>query len=723
MSNGAKGSGSDTTVHRAVPVRTLILVVLSLELSLFGIIVIGSMGLWVQPAQQVLGLVCFLVVPGLLLLCVLRSEEHGVIKTALLALGLSIAILMAEGLVLNTILPILGIERPLTLVPISIGQVAIVLLLCLVLYTRPGHAPIRFSFARLSTREALISLTVIIALPAVAILAVTLFNDYGDNLVQMLLLLAVAVLILLSSARRWIPERAYPFLIFALSLALLLHTSLVTSYLWGWDVHKEYFFSRSVIDNGFWDMSFYSNVNAMLSITMVAPLLSIVSAIDLLTIFKLVFPLVFALVPVVMFFVFRTRWDARISLLAALLLISYFSFYLDMPWLGRQQIAELFLALMLLVSFDADFRSTTKVFLFTVFAAGLVVSHYGTTYVVLLCLVLSFILLNLSRVGRYILGARDGRGFLRYMWTQPSNIFLLRSGTVLLFFLLAWFWYFYASSSSAFDTIVHLGNQIITAIYDDTLGPGAVQGADYLLGATSTKLHDVGKIVQLMTQALIGLGLVMFVWKDRKRPTDHYFLSIAFFVVLVAALTVPYFSNALNTSRLYQICLLILSPFAILAAVVGSEWLFGLGRGRSRVDGHKVVALFIALFLVFSSGFIYELANDETTNMALDKNMDFPRYTDPEVMGALWLHSFADPDQYRYGDEFGVELLWGYGPTTASGLPYSYASLADGSYIVMGPYNLRHDAVFDGNEYFPVWPYTNPSNHIYSSLHSSIYLK
>ena len=137
---------------------------------------------------------------------------------------------------------------------------------------------------------------------------------------------------------------------------------------------------------------------------------------------------------------------------------------------------------------------------------------------------------------------------------------------VLLFFVFTIGWYLYVSGSSPFVTILGIGNQISSNIFTGFLDPNAAQGLAIIQQQTATPLHNVGKIIQLISQFFIFIGLLtLFFKKDKmKFNLEYSVFSFVCLLILVAAIAVPFFASALNTSRLYQITLIFLAPFCIL---------------------------------------------------------------------------------------------------------------------------------------------------------------
>jgi uncharacterized membrane protein len=49
-----------------------------------------------------------------------------------------------------------------------------------------------------------------------------------------------------------------------------------------------------------------------------------------------------------------------------------------------------------------------------------------------------------------------------------------------------------------------------------------------------------------------------------------------------------------------------------------------------------LITIFFSIFLLFSSGFIYEIVNDRPSSFALDRNVQTPNYYVTEVSAAKW---------------------------------------------------------------------------------------
>ena len=108
--------------------------------------------------------------------------------------------------------------------------------------------------------------------------------------------------------------------------------------------------------------------------------------------------MLFALVPLGIFIAVQKQTNDKIAFLSAFFVSLLFTFYSEMPSVARQEIAELFLVLLLVVTVD-KYRSREekkRVYtLYGIFAVSLVVSHYSLAFIYLIYLVIAWLLLFL----------------------------------------------------------------------------------------------------------------------------------------------------------------------------------------------------------------------------------------------------------------------------------------------------------------------------------------
>ena len=173
-------------------------------------------------------------------------------------------------------------------------------------------------------------------------------------MVTILLLIIICIFIVILGFPKLRFDNCYPLIIFVVSLSLLYHSSLISTYLWGWDIQIEYYLANLVIHNNYWASSIPNNANSMLSIVMFGPIFSIFTDMSLISVFKIVYPFIYSLVPVSLFVLFKHFFSRQISLFSVIYFIATFPFFTDMLNLSRQMVAELFFVLIFITIFNTN---------------------------------------------------------------------------------------------------------------------------------------------------------------------------------------------------------------------------------------------------------------------------------------------------------------------------------------------------------------------------------
>ena len=380
----------------------------------FGVVVL--LGVLLLPSTSWLGLRpllagALLVVPVVALVRRVRWLDPDRLRAFLVSAGLVLLAVLLLGLLLNTTLPSLGVERPLARPVVVVAvTIAVLALLCwrpsVPLLRRQELADGVRRGARLRLEPAVT--TAVVAVVATVTGAVRLNNDAGAEVSLFGRLLVLGALTLLfvraGSARRdaWV--------VYLSSLSLLLATSLRSWYVVGHDIQQEYAVYLLTQGPEHWAMSAYpSAYNACLSLNILPVTLVDLTGLSGVLVFKVVVPLLFALVPLIVYAVSRTFVGRRTGLVATVLFASFPTFSNDMTFLVRQEIAFLFLALAGLVALHHDLDRHVRRALVVAFGVGVVLSHYSTTYVMLLGLLVGLAGLLLEHATRRRRAVWQGR--------------------------------------------------------------------------------------------------------------------------------------------------------------------------------------------------------------------------------------------------------------------------------------------------------------------------
>ncbi len=721
-------------------------VVLGVQLLLWGTLVLEENGAGVPLLRQLVGFFYLAWVPGIILLRILRVHAIGAIETTLFAVGLSLASTMFLGFVMNTVYPVLDILRPISEGPLMITLTVFVFLGAVIAYIvdRDYNQP-----EYISTEESLGWPVFLFALlPILSLFGVWLVNNYRINTLLMILLAAIAIVPVLVAFRQAIPERYFPFIIWAIALALLFHTALISNHIWGWDINQEFYISNLVVTNAAWDFSIYSNVNAMLSIVMLAPIFSIICNLDIVWVFKIVYPLIFSLAAPAMYMVARRQSYDRVAFFGTFFFISFFVYFTEMLQVARQEIAEVFLVLIALLIINKDLNKIKKYILLIVFSFSLAVSHYGLSYLFMVTLALALVILVVSEVGTVnrlkdrvsVFFDWEKRGYGPNFRPRHAGERAITLDYVLLFFIFAIGWYMFISSSSALNSITGLAVQFSNNMVSGFLDPETTQGLSIIVTEATTPLHQIGKYIHLVTQFFIFFGILSLLLKPQKMDfggeyfsidREYFGVSLVNFALAAAGVILPFFSSALNTTRLYQITLIFLAPFFVIGVFEAFRFLRRFLQ-RTNLDlssetAVRATSAFLCVFVLFNTGFIYSALGDEPTSIALDDRIDFPRFDSQEIAGAQWLHAVGN--RTIYCDTPRAVMLEGFVGTTARKIPADPTQLRRNTYVFLGTFNVlteklsltRVNAVLKVKVYNDIGPYTVKRDVIYDNGGTRVY--
>jgi uncharacterized membrane protein len=349
-------------------------------------------GLDLSILEGIIGFIIILFIPGTLFLRIIKFDSvKNSLELVLYSMGISLVIIMLLGFTLNTLLPFVGINNPMSSGIYITTLNFIIILMCYIVYLRDENSyktPLIHSKSLKSNMGILL-----ILLPFISIIGSYLMNNYQINLFSIILISLICIMGLMVGFQKILSPKMYPLAILSISLALLFHKSLISSYIWGWDISFEYFMAQGVIQNGYWFMNFPNNYNSMLSVVVLAPALSHYTGLNLVWVLKIIYPFIFAFLPVGLYFTFKKQTTAPIAFLSVFFFISLFTYYTEMLSVVRQMIAEFFLVLILLLMVSNNLNTAKRSILAILFSISIVFSHYGLSYILLFVMLFSMLIL------------------------------------------------------------------------------------------------------------------------------------------------------------------------------------------------------------------------------------------------------------------------------------------------------------------------------------------
>jgi uncharacterized membrane protein len=743
-----------------VSLNKLLATVLSLQIALWTVMGLNALGVSIPIVQPLIGFIYLTFVPGTLILAALRLRNLDIVEIALYAVGLSVTVVLSIGLVANVAFNSLNTIKPFSFLAITSSVSFVVLLLCAIAYFRnrtgyhyaPGSGkrwinPKPLFHTKMSVPLAPALFLCII--PFLAVFSTYLVNIYNIDAGQLALWLILGVVVLLIAFDKVIPSKLYPLAVFVIALSLLFQQTLISAWLTGADIQVEYSLANSVLKTGVWNPNGSINqINSMLSVVALAPIYSLISSLNLVWVFKLVYSVLFALVPVGLYRVFRRQLNGKVAFLSCFFFMSFAPFYTQMTQLARQEIAELFFVLLILLLVSKEMNPRIQSALFIIFGLSMVVSHYGLTYIAMFFLLAMWLVLTVARVGGSKLTSRHSRTKIGIHKDEqitapsagsPPSLVTIVSISVL--FIASTVWYFYTAHGTIVHQVVLLGSHIagsITELFNPTYSEAANVVAK---GPLTGILHRLNAYVNYLNVffMLAGLCLTVFLKKQRfKLQFSYVVLSTIALGFLIATVAVPYLGAGLDWTRVYQITLFFLAPFlaigfimigetaGVITRKVTSKLGFGSSALVSRSRLTRLLAIYLVLFMLLSTGFLFALA-EGYQNIALSNQID-GEYNHQTVVGATW-QVYYSGGQVVYTDYNNVDLLTALGLEHAQYLEYPQNTSA-GGFMFFGTYDIQHNQAlifsFIGPVnrqffYINVTPLISNRSLIYSNGGASVY--
>ncbi len=503
--------------------------------------------------RDFLAFLYFTIIPGLLVLQIFRLNQLEFLKKFVLSVGLSLFVIMAVGLLLNSLYPL--ILKPLSLMPLLISFNVSTTALTLIAYHRNKNdfdITDIFNF-KIDVKNKLASPMVLsILFPFMAIIGTYLMNTTGNNFILLAMLLMIPLyIVVLIYLKDKVTSSVYPFAIWMISLSILLMTGLTSSYPTGRDVHLEFYCFQLTLNNFHWDfLSFSNTYNTCLSVTILPTIYNVLTSLSAEYVFKLIFALIGSVIPLVIYIISRKYLENKYALMATFLFMSQM-FFIEILGVSKQVFSFLFFFLAVFVLFESDMGKSTKKVLFVILMLSVVLSHYTTAFVGYL-IVVPILLIP----------------FLKNLLSE-RKIKLVNFDVIAVLGISSFLWY-----------ILIAKNQISTASFVLARASGSLTGVETTRESTVLAVLGIGLktipgiISAIVNDAIfltIGIGLisVLIGYRLYNDKIDFEFIvgGIMATILLVLFVIIPSISNDYGASRLFLQSLAFLAPIFVIGGI------------------------------------------------------------------------------------------------------------------------------------------------------------
>jgi uncharacterized membrane protein len=558
---------------------------------------------------------------------------------------------------------------------------------------------------------------------------IVVVNTSGNSFFLLLLILAIAIVIsLVFLSEKIIHLNFYPLILFVMCICTLFFisggTALITRYITGnGDVWIEYYAFRLTEINHFWNPALAPSPYAldlfptysMVSVTILPLIFSTISGLDGSSTFQLLFPLIVSFIALGAYKLYQTQTDSKAAFLATFFLITISA---GKGWgSDKQMVAQLFYVSLFLLLFRKDIPSSKRNVLFTIFGAGLVISHYALAYIFLLTILFAFAIL----------------AFTNYMRTNKLSINQTRIPITLVIISLtiAFSWYIFVNSSATFNLLSQEANTItgsLSQFFNPASRGGALEGLGIV--QTPTILNNISTALFIVTEFLLVVGFIKLLTNKKKASrfsAEYKVIATLNMAIIGINILLPTIADTFLMSRFYQTTLIILAPLAVLGGKTVIE-IIPKPSLRKLYAPILVFMVFIPLFL-FQTGFVYEVAKIQSDSLPLSmyrwNALQLYGYVvnAQEVLGAQWIPEHANiTNIFIYSDPVSQNnVLTAYGTIERGRVNYlsNTTTLTSNDLVYLANVNLISKGdIFNASQISPI---LENQNKIYSNGQCEIY--
>ena len=666
--------------------------------------------------RQIFGFLFLTILPGLLILQILKLDKIGLTEKFVLSVGLSVSFLMFFGLLINNLSLNLGYETPLATVPLLILFNLAFIVLAIIGYKIKTFeknfikTPNLGEVGSIGLKNCLLNINLStsektflifpILFPALSIFGMHVMNITDNNILLMLLLLLIPIYVaFVCFFNQKFPKRFYPVVIFLIGVSLLLLMPLRSNHIIGVDAHLEYYFFRTTLDNLYWSVLGHSTLNACLSISLLPTIYQSILDMNTEFLFRILYSSIFSIVPLTIYVLSRNYVGDSYAFLASCFSM-FQSYFLVIAFNPRTSVAVLFFALAMMSLFNGEINSLKKSILFIVFMASCMVSHYSTTYIF-------FFIMFGAFIGTEIVSKK-------YTFKRMLSVTI-----VILFFSMIFLWYSQVTEAAFYSGVVFIEETLIN-LNQFFIEESRSSGISSLAGGGSAQKgipYKIEFVFTWMTFVFIGIGVItlirrykemLFTEQNFKKPEflkkkfeiEYLMIALACVGMLVILIALPYISVGYDMMRSYAVTTVVLSVFFVIGGIMVSRifnQLIAVFRGKASNKNTSQVWSYLTILLVLIPYFL--CVADVTYNMAgvprsILLNSEGELYDmhylhDQESYSAKWLKEHGERKSKIYADHYGRIRLVSQGKFSYYLIkPLPTIKRIDKGYIYLRYYNV-----------------------------------
>ena len=286
---------------------------------------------------------------------------------------------------------------------------------------------------------------------ALVLALITLTGIGSVNQVAVIPYVVIAAVIIVTAliALDKIDGRCYPIYIYGLALALLWQTSMLGSYIVGADIHGEFFAANKAIIGG-WDLGYVSTGNTSLALGGLSQLLAKLG-IGLVWQFKVLYPAMFAIVPVILYLAYSRMVGAKRGYFAVMFFAVTPVFFVEVVGIAKSMIAEVFLAALVLLVV-VNIKSWKRILSISGVTVLASLCHYTIGLLMIIYLIGGLLTLLIGKV-------------IRLKCLRGEHLSLKYSSLIVVVTLAsAFLWFSNVADGRMIDNYIHVGKCVVGSV-------------------------------------------------------------------------------------------------------------------------------------------------------------------------------------------------------------------------------------------------------------------
>jgi len=345
------------------------------------------------PFRTLISVSIFLFLPGYLILKTINLELGKFWHQLTLSIAFSFSFLMIFGFLFNHLFSSLGFNRPLDYTYIGFGSILIILSFIRFnqRYIKDRKTLKEVFFSSISTVKIFfISLSIFIVI--LSVFSTFYMRRYDIVIYTFFTYLSISIsFIFVWLLRNKISEKIYALLILSYGLSIAILLVFKSSHFYGDDIYFSYYLAENIAVRGEWIL-LPENTSLLnsLAVTLFLPVLNSIGGLNLVHTFKLLITITVSLTPLILYLILRKFLNPFLAFIGSI-------FYISSMWFPTQnvglrtQLAFLFVGIFILV-WCGNKESQNKKFLLGIIALfSVIISHYATTYALVIVLVFAFL--------------------------------------------------------------------------------------------------------------------------------------------------------------------------------------------------------------------------------------------------------------------------------------------------------------------------------------------